>query len=357
MKAHVWLTKRKGKHGYRYAVQWCDPRTGQRKTESVGSDRAYARQCVAERRRELLTGLYREITAITWDDFVTEHLRQLESSLSEGSYVEHERTLRQFKATCNPKDLTIIDFQLLEKFRTSRVTDGVSPATVNKCLRTLQSAFERAVKRGYLKVNPFKGNRRALWLKEPEPVPTILEPEDFQALLNACQDDRWKAICTIGYYTGLRRGEIVALEWQDIDFESGILHVHNKEDHTTKSGKNRSVPMTSQVITALQALRVDMFQSKYVFKNTAGRPMFNNFFSCFERIVKRAGLVDDKGKPLFSVHDLRRSCATELLRRGVAPKTVQRILGHADLSTTMKYYAAVKDKDLRDAIQRLEETA
>ena len=78
MKAHVWLTKRKGKRGYRYAVQWCDPRTGQRRTESMGSDKAYARQKVSEKRRELLTGLYCEVTSISYSDFVTEHLRQLE---------------------------------------------------------------------------------------------------------------------------------------------------------------------------------------------------------------------------------------------------------------------------------------
>ena len=70
--------------------------------------------------------------------------------------------------------------------------------------------------------------------------------------------------------------------------------------------------------------------------------------------ILRAGLTDTRGKPRFSMHDLRRSCATNLLNAGVPPKTVQAILGHSCIETTMKYYAAVEAKDLRAAIDRLE---
>ena len=68
----------------------------------------------------------------------------------------------------------------------------------------------------------------------------------------------------------------------------------------------------------------------------------------------RAGLIDEQKKPRFSIHDLRRSCATELLRRGVSPKVVQKMLGHASIQTTMAHYVGVNDKDLRDAVKRLE---
>ena len=70
----------------------------------------------------------------------------------------------------------------------------------------------------------------------------------------------------------------------------------------------------------------------------------------------RAGLVDGHNKPRFSTHDLRRSCATELLRRGVNPKVVQKMLGHASIQTTMAHYVGVSDKDMKDAVKRLEKT-
>jgi len=359
----IWLSKRltrkkrKGKAVYSYAVQWRDPRTGKKRTETVGRDRAYAEQALEQRRRELETGVKTGITRITYDEFVQEHLWQLENQLSAGSYREHELVLKQFKGVCDPQTLTTIDFQMLERFRTARIKTGVSPATVNKGLRTFQSILERAAKRGYIKQNPFRGNRQALWVREPEPVVRTLESVNFQKLLDGCLDDRWRAICTLGYYAGLRRSEILHLEWDDVDFDGQVLHVRNKENHATKSRKNRSVPMSSQVISALQKLTRLSIRDSFVFKNLFGGQMINNVSRDFAQIVVRAGLTDDQDKPRYTMHDLRRSCATNLLRVGTPPKTVQRLLGHANLTTTMTYYAGVENKDLRDAIKRLEQTA
>jgi integrase len=352
MKTHVWILKRKGKKGFCYSIQWIDPRTGRRKTEAVGSDRAYANHKAAERRRELMDGQYRGIQSITYDDFVTEHLEQVSGQLAKGTCTEHELTLRQFRDVCNPKNLSNIDYSMLVRFRKARVDSGVSPATINKGLRTLQSIFERGIKGNYLKVNPFTGNRKALWVREPEPVIKTLEQKDFHALLDACHNAKWRAFCSIGFYAGLRQGEIRNLEWSDIDFERAEIYVRNKEDHNTKSGKNRSVPMSDHIRSVLIVLRPGVFQGSYVFRNMQGPRTNNNVNRDFSVIAVRAGLVDKHGKALFTPHDLRRSCATGLLNNGVPPKTVQKILGHANLSTTMRYYANVKSKDLHRAIEQ-----
>ena len=353
-RVNVWVVKRKRKSGFSYAIQWIDDRTGKVRTEACGTDKAYARQKAAERRKELLSGLYREVRFISYDDFVEEHLSHIKGVLSDGSWEEHERVLRQFKEVCHPRDMTAIDYNMLEKFRKARVADAISPYTVNKYLRTLQSILARAVRRGYAKVNPFIGNRKALWVAEPEPTPKILAAGDYQKIVAACPDDRWRAICAIAYYAGLRKGEIVSLEWDDIDFDNNILHVRNKENHLTKSRKIRSIPMAQQIVQALRKLLPGVFQSRYVCRNAAGNQIRNNFHRAFQKIVTRAGLLGSQGEPAFSIHDLRRSCATELLRQGVPPKTAQKIMGHADLSTTMKYYCGVQDQDLRDAIAKLE---
>jgi len=365
-KIKVWVRRRKTrktrKHKgkivpvFTYGVQWSDPQTGRTKTESCGTDSAYAKQRAAEIHKELIEGRYRDIIPISYDDFVKEHLSHI---TGKGNHNEHDLALRQFKTACKPKNLTVINYAMLERFKASRVAAGVTPATINKGLRILRAALEKAVKRSYLKVNPFVGHRQALWVDEPEPDVNIMEPGEFEKLLAACQDDTWRAICLIAYYGGLRRGEIINLEWTDIDFAEGVIRVRNHTDrqHTTKSKKIRQVPMDSRVKAALQALQVNRLKSNFVIMNTAGRQKLHNFNSCFNRILIRAGLVDDNGKPGFSVHALRRSCATELLRRGVNPKTVQRILGHSKLDTTMRYYAGVTDKDLQNAIKSREATA
>ena len=356
-KIKVHVTKRKRKRGYVYSVVWQDPRTGQHKTESVGKDRAYAYTVASERRRMLQEGRTAGITSITYDDFVTEHLCEIEGQLSEGSYREHARVLRQFRKACNPKRLTVIDYAMLQRFRAARIKDGVAPTTVNKGLRTLQGILERAVMRNYLTVNPFQGKRKALWTKEPEKAVNFMPKEEFEALLGACQDDRWRAICIVAYHAGLRRGELVFLAWQDVDFGSRELYVRNKDDHSTKSRKNRTVPMNSNVVKSLGTLRSGKFPGGDVFRNVEGRKMLNNFNSCFERIVKRAGLVNEEGKAAFSIHDLRRSCCTNLLAQGVSPKMVQEIMGHVNIETTMKYYAGVTNKGKHEAMRRLESGA
>ena len=121
------------------------------------------------------------------------------------------------------------------------------------------------------------------------------------------------------------------MEWDDVDFDNNILHIRNKEDHMTKSRKIRSAPMASQIVEALRELLPLVFQSRYVCRNVIGRRIRNNFNCAFQKIVAKAGLLNDQGKLAFSIHDLRRSCATELLRHGVAAKTMQKIMGHANL--------------------------
>ena len=341
--------------GFSYSIRWQDPRTGTFRSQATGPDKSYAQHCAAQKRQELASGKISGRTAIGFDDFVLEHLEALEDTLSPGSCVEHERTLAQFKAACSPKDLTVIDFQMLEKFRAARIADGVSPATVNKCLRTLQSALERAVQRGYLTGNPFKepGVRKSLFLREPEPVPTVLEPAEFAEVLKACPNDDWRAVCIIGYYAGLRIGEILSLEWTDLDLDRRMLHVRNKADHRTKSGKNRTVPLAREIEAALQTRMSSRFRGPFIFEQLRGRNAVANASRDFRKIVKRAGLVDEAGKPRFSLHDLRRTFCTNLLGTGTDPKTVQTLAGHADVGTTLKHYAAVRAQGMAEAIDRL----
>jgi len=341
--------------GYNYSIRWVDPRTGAQKSQGCGPDKAYANHLASKKREELLSGEYKGIARISFDDFVEEHLKHLEESLSEGNYAEHDRAIRQFKEACHPKDLTVIDFQMLEAFRSVRIADGASPATVNKGLRTLQAALQRGVKRGYIKEDPFKGNRKALFLSEPEPTPKVLEPAEFTRLLDACSNARWRGICLIAYFAGLRQGEITGLEWDDVDFEQGLLHVRNKEAHLTKSRRNRSVPMSAEVVEALRALQFRQFQSSFVFTNEelAGRKMLNNVCRDFAATVQRAGLVDSQNRPRFTMHDLRRTFVTNLLTTGADPKSVQSLAGHSDVQTTLKHYAAVRAKNLSTAVDRL----
>jgi len=337
-----------------YLLRWINPKTGKEHTKSLGSDKSYAQHMQSKRRQELLDGVQVGLTKITFEKFVAEHLFHIENSLSEESYKQYKRSLNQFKTICQPLNLTGIDFCLLEKFRTSLIQTEISPATVNKYLRTLQSALQRAVKRNYIRVNPFLGNRKALYLPEPEKDIVTITYEELKKLLAACPDDRWYGIITVAYHAGLRQKEIINLQWADIDYDSHIIHVRNKIDHKTKSRKTRIVPMSEEVVRALKKLEPNRFKSTYIFSSDElrGKKMRNNISRDFGLIVKRAGLIDGEGKNKITMHDLRRTFVSDILELGLDVKNAQVLCGHQSTETTLKAYAAIRVKRMAEAVEK-----
>ena len=339
-------------------MQWLDHQISKTRTVSYGTNRELAERMAARKKDEMESGLFKEIKTISFDDFRTEHLDLMSGSLHEKHRIETERVLRQFKDACNPPDLVSIDFHMLEQFKKARKKDGIMPATLNKCMATLQAALGKAVKRGYLKENPInKENRNDLFEKAPERDFHVITQDEFNALLAACPNDCWRGIFTVANYTGLRRSEILALEWDNVDFDNDMIKVRNKTYHMTKSRKIRDIPMAPQVKVILNLLRLGFFKNSLVFTNGRGQRITNNFDRDFEVIMMRAGLMEKDGQPPFTLHDFRKTFCTELQRKGVPIKTAQKILGHANLTTTAKYYTGVEEKDLRDAIAKLSATA
>lgn len=364
--ASVWIWERelkrtrKNKPVKSYAVQWRDPKTGKVKTEAVGTDSARARDRMGQIRQALNEGTFRTIARKSWDEFVREHLATL-ADLAEATREEEARALKKFESICHPLSVNVVDYSMLELYANNRLESGVSPATCNKELRHIRKALNRAVKRGYLAECPFKAG--GLFKSENQPEPAFVKPEDFALMLAACTCDRWRAIITLGYYCGMRRGEIAALEWKDVDFEAGILTVRSRESHRTKSRKDRKIPMAAEVVEALGKLRPGQFKSPSVFLSPlTGDQIQNNLNRDYNVILKRAGLVDEqkdpktgkvKKTPRYTIHDLRRSFITRLFGAGVDPRTVQDLAGHYDIDTTMRFYAAVLDERKREAVNRL----
>jgi len=355
-KPSVWimkraLKKRRGKAVYSYGVQWRDPTTGKTKTETVGTDKVLAQVKAEERRRELAAGIYVGIKPITFEDFKAEHVRLMKGQRAAATVTETELALRQFDEACHPQKLTEIDFSMIEQFRAARIADGLSPYTVNKALKGLRAALTAAVERGYLLRNPFAGRWTKLEVTVPEVTPTVLSVDEFAKLLAACHEDRWRAFFMLGYYAGLRLGEISALRWEDVELDSGTVHVRCKPDHRTKSRKNRIVPMAGPLAAVLARLQLGRLASEHVIRNANGGPIRNNARSCFQRRVVAAGLVDGGGKALYTCHDLRRSAGTNWARAGTSPKVLKELMGHASIETTMKYYISTDMSEKRAAVE------
>ena len=122
----------------------------------------------------------------------------------------------------------------------------------------------------------------------------------------------------------MRRGEILSLKWDDIDFEHRIIHLLN-----TKSRKKREVPMNQGVFRALNAVTRHS-KSEYVFCKKDGS-VIGDIKKSFSTALKKSGIKD------FRFHDLRHTAASQLVMAGIDLNTVRELLGHSSLAMTMRY--------------------
>jgi len=121
--------------------------------------------------------------------------------------------------------------------------------------------------------------------------------------------------------TGMRTGELLRLEWRDVDFDRRVIRLWN-----TKNDKPRSVPMTRRAAAALSRQLMD---GPYVFTFTQ-----HQFRHVWDAMKKRIGLADDSQ---FVPHCLRHTCASRLVQRGIDIRIVMEYMGHSHISTTLRY--------------------
>jgi len=202
--------------------------------------------------------------------------------------------------------------------------------------------------------------RNAAAVKAPRPTPEEMHPlseNEARALLNAARshEDRFEALYMLAITTGLRRGELLGLRWEDLDLERGVLRVgralvreggrHTLGETKTKRGR-RQVNLTPRTVSALRAHRKKQLEKKMeraginkdhglIFATGVGTRVNP------ENLVKRSfkPLLRSAGLPEIRFHDLRHTCATLLLGRGVHPKFVQELLGHATIAMTLDTYS------------------
>ncbi len=247
------------------------------------------------------------------------------------------------------KDLTATHARGLYR---EKLESGSSPRTVQYIHTTLHKALRDAVSDGLIPRNAADG------IKAPRPKKkeiNPLSPEQTRAFLKAVHGDRLEALYVLAVHRGLRQGELLGLRWEDIDLEAGVLQIRRtlsltRDGHVfepPKNGKGRSVELTQDASDALrrhlsrQLEEIETLGDNYldqglVFPGERGQPMRRNTVNGkLERILKRVDL------PKIRFHDLRHTCATLLLSKGVHPKFVQELLGHATISITLDLYSHV----------------
>ena len=251
----------------------------------------------------------------------------------------------------------------VQSFYASKIQEGLEPGTVRLLHSLLHSAFENAVRWGFMSRNICD------LVTKPRSMPRekqVLTEEQARQLLEAAKGHRLEALLTVAITTGMRHGELAALKWQDIDFEAHSLQVrrsvyflakygYREKEPKTEKGR-RTISLPKVVMEALKEHREHQAEVKkkagtrwqeldLVFCNAKGSYMHSSYL---RRIFKE--LLKDAGLPKMRVHDLRHSAATILLKMGVPPHVVQEILGHSNITITLGIYGHVLPGQQREAM-------
>jgi integrase len=245
---------------------------------------------------------------------------------------------------------------------------GLSPRSRRHIHRILKSALSRAVEQQLLARNPAEAFKKRL-PKVPLRGMTTLTTDQSARLLHAIKHTRsyWPILLALS--TGMRRGEILALRWKNVDLDGHVLRVVESLEQTKtgirfkspKTDRTRAVTLPIFSVEELRRLKrkqaeellmlgIRQTGETLVCARADGEPLQpQSLTHQFTRLIKRI-----KDMPRVRLHDLRHSHATQLLAAGVHPKIAQERLGHASITTTLDLYSHVTGTMQGDAAARLD---
>ncbi len=308
----------------------------------------------------------------TVEQFLKQWLETCKPSVRIRTYERYETFVRlHVVPVIGHIQLQKLTAQHIQALYAKKLEEKLSPTTVNVLHAMLHKAFDDAVRWGLIARNVcdlVSPPRRAHYEIKP------LTMEQAQQLMAAAKGHNMEALFVLALTTGMRRGEILALKWQDINFSQNTLQVRRiftrapgnryieAEPKTQK--RRRSVMLPPFAIDLLKQHRIRQLEVKLqagaqwgsmqwqeydlVFCSSLGTPLNpSKMIDRFNTLLKKAGL------PHIRFHDLRHSAATLLLSMGIHPKVVQELLGHNQISMTMDIYSHVLPTMQQDAMSKL----
>lgn len=222
-----------------------------------------------------------------------------------------------------------------------------SAATRNREVACLRHLLNWAVDKGLIPYNPIASIEME---EEVNTRNTILREDAMDALLAKCSK-LMRAIILVAYDAGLRKAEVVKLQWSQVDWYEGVIDLGVQH---TKTKEARRARLTARAFAALKAMPKNP-RSPFVFFNPTTDHHYNvrTIYKYFVKAVKRAGLWGHGGEKIW-VHDLRRSFATLAVRRGVPEQTVMEMSGWRTREVFDRY-SIKQEGDVKAAVVKIED--
>jgi len=273
-----------------------------------------------------------------------------------------------------------IDHKRVDSFMKTMLDKNLSQRTCQYAYAVIRRALQFAVDWKYIPSNPASARMRAAKRRVSAPLSKIrfLTADESRAFVEAVRGDRYEALYILAITTGMRQGEMLGLQWSDLDLENGNLTI-NRALHRTKrprsevgpdgwfelrhpktAGSRRTIEIPEVTVAALhgqKAFQAELKavagsswqEQKLVFTTNVGTPVdTSNVLHSFQRLLKRTGF--DK----MRFYDLRHTHASLLISVGVHPKKIAERLGHASIKLTMDLYGHLFEGSDRESAARMQ---
>jgi integrase len=299
--------------------------------------------------------------------FLNLWLKGVATSVRPRTATRYEEVLRlHIPETLGRVPLVKLVPQHLRDLYADRLAAGLSPASVVKLHNILHASLGQAARDGLV-------IRNVAALVNPPRIPkhemTTWTPVQALQFLAAAESDPLEALYILAVTCGIRQGELLALEWSDVDLDHRSIAIRSTLSRTktgltigeTKSGKARQVCIGSRAVEALRQHRTRQIEERLrggrlwddqhlVFTNGLGRPLeaTNLRRRSFAPLLVRSGV------PKIRFHDLRHTAATLLLQQDVHPKIVSEMLGHSQIAITLNLYSHVTPTMQRQAAETMD---
>ncbi len=328
-------------------IYWMDFRiNGKRDRISTGtSNRKLAERIHAKKALEIAEGKYfqrNEPVEITLDELMEKYMTEISPGLAESTHYRNGQIVKSLKADIGAYLLKDATPSVISAYKARKLQEGYRKETILRELGLLRRIFNIAIEEWELcSENPVRKVLRSLGKADNKRV-RYLTPEESDRLMLALPS--WlRSIVIVARNTGLRKGNILGLTWQQVNFQKKILIVER-----TKNGEPIGIPLTDIAVRTLaERQRIRHLTSPYVFCDGIGGAYSpHQVSSAFKRACKRAGIEN------LRFHDLRHDFASNLVQLGVDIYTVKDLLGHKDLRMTQRY-CHLAPENLRSAINLL----
>lgn len=249
-------------------------------------------------------------------------------------------TVKFLVLTFNEKPLDSFKLADVEKLQNDAISRGLSVRTANSFVNITLTMLNKACEWELIDEQVIKAVKKCKKLKGENKRLRYLNMEESKRLISFC-DSHIKPIVITALNTGMRRGEILGLTWDRIDFENGVILLDK-----TKNGERREIPINNTLRKTLSGI-VRNIKTDYVFYNPLTLKKYGDLKKSWHTALRKAHILD------FHFHDLRHTFASWLVMKGVDLFTVQKLLGHKSITMTLRYAHLAKGH-LKEAVNVLD---